>query len=64
MNQDDFDVTAQIAKDYEIIKQDASADAYSTELAQAAVDELEAEGVDTKGEDYEKQEVEVTEGGN
>ena len=63
MNEDDFELTAQIAKDYEIIKNDASTDAYTSEHAQAAVDELEEEGVDTKGEGYEKQEVEVTEGG-
>ena len=63
MNQEDFDLTAQIAKDYEIIKNDASSDAYTTEYAQAAVDELEADGVDVKGESYKKQDVEVTEGG-
>src|SRR5687768_15627903 len=63
MDEGDFELTAQIAKDYEIIKNEASPEAYTTEYAQAAVDELEDEGVDVKGEDYEKQEVEVTEGG-
>jgi len=63
MNQADFDLTAQIAKDYKIIKADASADSYDSTYAQAAVDELEADGTDVKGEGYEKQEVEVTEGG-
>jgi NitT/TauT family transport system substrate-binding protein len=63
MDEGDFELTAKIAKDYEIIKQEASKDAYTTEHAQAAVDELEADGIDTKGEDYVKQEVEVTEGG-
>ena len=63
MNQADFDLTAQIAKDYKIIKADASPDSYDSTYAQAAVDELEADGVDVKGEGYEKQDVEVTEGG-
>jgi NitT/TauT family transport system substrate-binding protein len=63
MNKGDFDLTAQIAKDYKIIKNEASSDAYTTEYAQAAVDELESDGVDVKGENYQKQEVEVTEGG-
>lgn len=63
MNQADFDLTAQIAKDYGIIKADASPDAYDSTYAQAAVEALEADGVDTKGAAYEKQEVEVTEGG-
>ena len=63
MNQADFDLTAQIAKDYGIIKANASADAYDSTYAEAAVEELEADGTDVKGEGYEKQEVEVTEGG-
>ena len=63
MNSGDFDITAQIAKDYKIIKNEASSDAYTTDHAQAAVDELESDGVDVKGENYQKQEVEVTEGG-
>jgi len=63
MSQADFDLTAQIAKDYEIIKADASPDSYDSTYAQAAVEELEADGTDTKGDAYEKQEVEVTEGG-
>jgi NitT/TauT family transport system substrate-binding protein len=64
MNQADFDNTAKIAKDYKIIKNDASKEAFTAEYAQAAVDALEADNVDVKGESYEKQEVEVTEGGS
>jgi NitT/TauT family transport system substrate-binding protein len=64
MNEADFDNTAKIAKDYKIIKNDASKEAFTTEYAQAAVDALEADNVDVKGESYEKQEVEVTEGGS
>jgi len=63
MNQADFDLTAQIAKDYKIIKADASPDAYDATYAEAAVEELEADGTDVKGDGYEKQDVEVTEGG-
>ncbi len=64
MNEGDFELTAQIAKDYEIIKNEASSDAYTTEYAEAAVEELESDGVDTKGESYEKQEVEITAAGD
>ena len=63
MQQEDFDLTAQIAKDYKIIKSDASPDAFDSTFAQAAVDALEADGVDVKGDGFEKEEVEVTEGG-
>ncbi len=64
MSQEDFDLTAQIAKDYKIIKQPASNDAFTTEHAEAAVAALEDDGVDVNGDDWEKAEVEVTEGGN
>ncbi|HXG76599.1 MAG TPA: ABC transporter substrate-binding protein [Gaiellaceae bacterium] len=63
MNPDDFANTAQIALDYKIIKSPASEDAYRTDLAEAAVAELEEDGEDVKGEDWEKPEVEVTPGG-
>jgi NitT/TauT family transport system substrate-binding protein len=63
MNPDDFDNTAQIALDYGIIKKAATSDAYTTEFAEAAVAELEDEDEDVTGEDWEKPEVEVTEGG-
>ncbi len=61
MEQESFDVTNQIATDYEIIKQPATADAFRTDLAEAALEELEDE--DVNGEDWEKPEVEVTPGG-
>jgi NitT/TauT family transport system substrate-binding protein len=63
MNPDDFETTATIAKDYKIIKQEASDDAYTTEFAEAAVQALEDEGVDVNGADWTKPEVEVTPGG-
>jgi NitT/TauT family transport system substrate-binding protein len=56
-----FDLTNQIATDYEIIKKPATRDAYRTDIAEAALAELEDE--DTTGEDWEKPEVEVTPGG-
>jgi NitT/TauT family transport system substrate-binding protein len=58
-----FDLTNQIATDYEIIKQPATSDAYRTDLAEAAIAELEEEGEDVRGEDWEKPEVDVTPGG-
>jgi NitT/TauT family transport system substrate-binding protein len=61
MDPESFDLTNQIATDYGIIKEPATQDAYRTDLAEAALDELEDE--DTAGEDWEKPEVEVTPGG-
>jgi len=58
-----FDLTNQIATDYEIIKTPATNDAYRTDLAEAAVAELEEDGEDVRGEDWEKPDVEVTPGG-
>jgi NitT/TauT family transport system substrate-binding protein len=58
-----FDITNQIATDYEIIKTPATNDAYRTDLAEAAIAELEEDGEDVRGEDWEKPEVEVTPGG-
>lgn len=63
MNPDDFANTAQIALDYDIIKNAASEDAYRTDLAEAAVAELEEDGEDVRGEEWVKPEVEVTPGG-
>jgi NitT/TauT family transport system substrate-binding protein len=58
-----FDNTAQIALDYGVIKNEASSEAYITDYAELAVQELEEEGVDVKGADYQPEEVEVTPGG-
>jgi NitT/TauT family transport system substrate-binding protein len=58
-----FDLTNQIATDYKIIKTPATSDAYRTDLAETAVAELEEDGEDVRGEDWEKPEVEVTPGG-
>jgi len=58
-----FQRTADIAKQFAVIKAAASSDAYRTDLAEAAVQELEDEGVDVNGSDWEKETVELTEGG-
>ena len=63
MDPDDFKLTADIAKTYKIIKKPATDEAYRTEYAEAAVQELKDEGVDVVGADWQKEEVEVTEGG-
>ncbi|MEP7224054.1 MAG: ABC transporter substrate-binding protein [Actinomycetota bacterium] len=60
MNADAFAQTAQIAQDFAVIKQAPDKDAYRTDLAEAALQGIEE---DAKGEDYQKQEVEVTAGG-
>jgi NitT/TauT family transport system substrate-binding protein len=56
MNEDDFQRTADIAHDLKVIKQPASKDAYRTDLAEAAVGEIEE---DTKGSDWQKEELQV-----
>jgi NitT/TauT family transport system substrate-binding protein len=61
MDPESFKVTTDIAKQYKIIKKPADESAYTTKHAEAALAELEDE--DTKGEDWEKAEVEVTPGG-
>jgi len=63
MDPESFKVTATIAKDYKIISKPATDDAYRTDLAQAAVDELKDDDVDVNGEDWNKETVEVTPGG-
>ncbi len=63
MDPESFQVTADIAKDYKIITKPATDDAYRTDLAEAAMQELKDDGVDVNGTDYEKETVEVTEGG-
>jgi NitT/TauT family transport system substrate-binding protein len=63
MDPEGFKITADIAKNYEIIKNPATDDAYTTEFAEAAVAELQDDGVDVTGADFEKQTVEVTPGG-
>jgi NitT/TauT family transport system substrate-binding protein len=60
MDEAAFQRTADISKQFGVISKDASSDAYRTDLAQAAYDALDEDG---KGADWEKETVEVTEGG-
>jgi NitT/TauT family transport system substrate-binding protein len=62
MDPDAFQQTADIAKQFAVIKKAASDEAYRTDLAEAAVAELGDE--DAKGADWEKETVEVTAGGD
>ncbi|HEY7707987.1 MAG TPA: ABC transporter substrate-binding protein [Gaiellaceae bacterium] len=63
MEPESWEITKQIALDGKVIKQPASDDSFRTDIAEAAVQELEDDGVDVKGEDWQAEEVEVTEGG-
>jgi NitT/TauT family transport system substrate-binding protein len=63
MNKDAYDRTAQIAEQFGVIKKAPSKDAYRTDLAQGAVDEIDAEGIDVNGTDWKKQTVKITAGG-
>jgi NitT/TauT family transport system substrate-binding protein len=63
MEADSWDITKEIALDGKVISKPASDDAYRTDIAEEAVAKLEADDVDVKGEDWQAEEVEVTEGG-
>jgi NitT/TauT family transport system substrate-binding protein len=63
MNPKDFQNTAKIALDYKIIKSPAGNDAYITDYAEQAVQQLKQDGEDVKGSDWTAPEVKVTEGG-
>ncbi len=63
MNKAAYDKTAKIAQQFGVIKKAPSADAYRTDIAQDAVDELDASGVDVHGDSWKKQTVKVTPGG-
>jgi NitT/TauT family transport system substrate-binding protein len=64
MDPESWNITKQIALDYGIIKNPPDdAKTYRTDLAEAAVAELKSEGVDVTGDSWQKQEVEVTPGG-
>jgi len=63
MDEDAYNRTAQIAKQFKVISKAPSADAYRTDIAERAVDELDAEGVDVNGSDWKKETIKVTPGG-
>jgi len=60
MDKADYEQTAEIAKQFGVISKEPSTDAYRTDLAQDAVDEISAEGSDVNGNDYKKPAVKVT----
>jgi NitT/TauT family transport system substrate-binding protein len=62
MNKADFNRTAQISQKYGVIKKKPSG-AYRTDLAQAAVAGLKAQGMDVTGKSYKPLVVRVTAGG-
>jgi NitT/TauT family transport system substrate-binding protein len=66
MNQELWDQTVEVATSQipELQGVEISAEAFRTDLAEAAVAALEAEGLDVTGEGFEKIEVELTEGGS
>jgi len=59
-----YERTARIAQQFGVITKPPSADAYRTDLAQAAVDELDSKGVDVNGSGWKKQNIKVTPGGS
>jgi hypothetical protein len=63
MEPESWEVTKQIALDGKVIKKPASDDAYRTDLAEAAVEELKDDDLDVTGENWQKETVTVTEGG-
>jgi NitT/TauT family transport system substrate-binding protein len=60
MDEEAFQRTADIAEQFKVISKPATSDAYRTDLAEAALADLDE---DVNGADWEKEEVEVTEGG-
>lgn len=63
MDQNLYQQTVDIALDFEVLANTPDDAALRTDLAEQAVADLEADGVDVFGEGYAKQDVEVTPGG-
>jgi NitT/TauT family transport system substrate-binding protein len=63
MNKADFDRTAQISKQFGVIKNAPSAGAYRTDLAAQAVAQLKKQGLDVYGKNWKPLSVKVTPGG-
>jgi NitT/TauT family transport system substrate-binding protein len=63
MNSADFQRTASIAKEFGVIKKAPTAGAYRTDLAQKAVAQLKAKGLDIYGKSWKPLNVKVTPGG-
>jgi NitT/TauT family transport system substrate-binding protein len=58
-----WDQTVEVATSTKLLSAAPDADAYRTDLAEQAVKDLEAEGMDAKGASYTPQTVEITPGG-
>jgi hypothetical protein len=65
MNEELWSQTVEIATGQIVELEGVTVDdtAYRSDLAQAAVDALEAEGLDVNGATYERREIELVEGG-
>jgi len=63
MNPDLYQQTVDIALDFEVLQEPPDDEALRTDLAEEAVADLEDEGLDVRGMDFEKRDVEVTPGG-
>lgn len=63
MNPDLYQQTVDISLDFEVLQEPPDDEALRTDLAEAAVSDLEEEGLDVRGTDFEKRDVEVTPGG-
>jgi NitT/TauT family transport system substrate-binding protein len=63
MDPESFRITNEIAVSGKVISKPATEDAYRTDIAEDAVNELKEDDVDVNGENWQKEDVEVTEGG-
>ena len=64
MDTDLYDQTIEVATSEGILASAPDDGAFRTDIAEEAVANLEADGVDVFGNDFEKITVELTEGGN
>jgi NitT/TauT family transport system substrate-binding protein len=63
MEPESWDITKQIALDGKVISKPASDDSYRTDIAEDAVNELKDDDIDVTGDSWQKEKVQVTEGG-
>jgi NitT/TauT family transport system substrate-binding protein len=63
MDKNLWDQTINVATSQQVINAAPDAAAYRTDLAEQAVKDLEAQGVDVKGSNYQPKTVQITEGG-
>ncbi len=63
MDPDLYQQTVDISLDFGVLTEPPDDEALRTDLAEQAVSDLEAEGLDVRGTDFEKRDVEVTPGG-